>query len=699
MPLFSVFKYSLKRCFFYCSLVFCFTLFAQPLDWVAVNTVSSNGYGEDIAVDENGNVYAVGSFIDTIDLDPGVGIANLVSAGSRDIYIQKLSALGNFLWGKHITSTEILNINAIAIDEYGDIFTCGTFKGTVDFNPGPGINNLVGDELNFSSFIQKLDGNGNFQWAKIITGNGDIDALSLYANSDGEVFIVGYFLGLADFDPNAGVINLQSLGTGTDMFIQKLDASGNLLWAKRIGGYTGHTKANDLVLDDTGEIYITGEFNYTVDFDPGPGIVNLQPALNKATSFVLKLDSIGDYVWARALSSTEYNAGNTINVTDTHVYVGGHFNGFIDFDPSSNIVSLAYYSTRNGYIEKLDLNGGIIWAKGLKAPGSAKCEVKDLDFDEEGNIYILGDFKGDVDFNLHEDHELFKTSNGSYDVFIEKLNNSGEYIWMKQMGGAITDKAFALTVDSYDNIYSTGFFTHQVDFDLGSGVLNITAANGKDVFVHKMIQCESEETIYPVACLKYVSPSGNFAWTESGSYRDVMADTVFDGCYITYTIDLTVKHVNTVMHRVGDSFIADADNATYQWYHCEFNLLELPGETGQSFVVPQNDPYLVIVTQDGCSDTSDCVWVSNLAVMDLTGESIPTMYYNDNMEFIGFEMDHAIEGSLILRDLYGRILQSKTLNTDETHYLMDVSSYSSGVYLVDYQKDGQSLLTNKIIIR
>jgi hypothetical protein len=100
-------------------------------------------HGSDIAVDANGSVYTTGDFADTVDFDPGVGTANLTSAGGSDIFISKLDSNGDFAWAKRIGGTGADVGRRIAVDTALNVYTTGTFEGTVDFDPGIGTANLT----------------------------------------------------------------------------------------------------------------------------------------------------------------------------------------------------------------------------------------------------------------------------------------------------------------------------------------------------------------------------------------------------------------------------------------------------------------------------------------------------------------------------------------------------------------------------
>src|SRR5690606_1414173 len=115
----------------------------------------------------------------------------------------------------------------------GNVYTAGTFIGTADFDPGAGVYYLS-SEGDMDIFIQKLDTNGNFVWAKSMGGINWDYGYSVAVDVSGNVYTTGSFRETVDFDPGAGIYNLTSQG-GTDIFIQKLDADGNFVWANRMG--------------------------------------------------------------------------------------------------------------------------------------------------------------------------------------------------------------------------------------------------------------------------------------------------------------------------------------------------------------------------------------------------------------------------------------------------------------------------------
>jgi uncharacterized repeat protein (TIGR01451 family) len=162
------------------------------------------------------------------------------------------------------------------------------FYGTADFDPGIGTYNLTSSSYQ-DMFISKLDNLGNFVFAKSIGGTNLTDAFSIKIDL-GYIYITGGFAEMVDFDPGVGTFYMTSTAGSYDIFILKLDASGNFIYTKSFSStYTSWGKS--ITLDSYKNVYITGIFGGIADFDPGAGTFNLMSSWNSA--FILKLKQKG----------------------------------------------------------------------------------------------------------------------------------------------------------------------------------------------------------------------------------------------------------------------------------------------------------------------------------------------------------------------------------------------------------------------
>ena len=466
-------------------LLFGYTIVLNAQNYVwAKNIGSPNGEeGKSVAVDNLGNVYVTGYFQGTADFDPGVSTYNLSSINnSNDIFISKFDALGNLLWVKTMGSTTDDGGTSIAVDGLGNVYTTGYFVGTTDFDPGTGTFNLTSAGY-WDIFVCKLDASGNFVWAKNMGSIFDDYGAFITVDNLGNIYTTGYFQLAADFDPGPGTFNLTSVGLD-DIFVSKLDASGNFVWAKGIGG-RNYDSGTSIAVDDSGNVYTTGYFKETADFDPGTGTYNLSTLFNSNDIFISKLDALGNFIWAKSMGKTGYDSGSSIAVDHSgNVYTTGYFSETVDFDPSAGTFNLTSAGYTDVFLSKLNASGNLVWAKRMgSTSGDGGTSIA---IDGSGNVYTTGYFSETVDFDPSAG-TFNLTSEGGEDIFLSKLNASGNLIWAKSMGATSSDIGFSIVIDGSDNIYSTGRFQGTVDFDPSAGISNLTSlGNYWDIFVLKM---------------------------------------------------------------------------------------------------------------------------------------------------------------------------------------------------------------------
>jgi hypothetical protein len=449
--------------------------------WVKV--MGGNSWDDSFSMtrDISGNTYISGYFSGTADFDPGTGVSNLTASGTENGFIVKLDAADNFIWVKQLKG-EIVEPFDIKIDAFQNIYVTGYFTGlNADFDPGSSTNylNATGG---YDVFILKLSASGDFTWAKNIGGYGNDVAYNILFDNASNVYITGVFGSATDFDPGPGVFNISCSGV-TDVFILMLTSGGEFLWCKAFGGYlfdvpwhtvqdaTGNLyiagtygaivdfdpgpgvasytsagnrdafllkltsqgefcwvkciggieldEAEQLFIANTGEVYLAGYFDNTVDLDPGPG-VEIYTAPIGHNTFITKYDTAGNYIWTKVFAGDGNDPTTIVKDLNGNLLITGHFSGNMDLDPGPGQFNIYTSTASTGHVTfmvRLTSSGDFI--SGSYLPSTNHTIVSRTIIDPSGEIYMGGMFAGTSDFDPGSGtHNV--TSN-SADVFLLKL--------------------------------------------------------------------------------------------------------------------------------------------------------------------------------------------------------------------------------------------------------------------------------------
>ena len=192
---------------------------------------------------------------------------------------------------------------SLEIRPSGDWITGGWFEGNMDADASGSTTNLVSNGGK-DMFVAAYSASGDYQWAWALGGTGHDQVLDVKSDADGELFIAGSVMGQLDVDPGAGtdILNTNSNGSASDIFLGKYDVNGAYLWANLLGGTVSDSTemqaAYGLTIDTTGSAYIVGQFFGSSDFNPAADLVELESA-GKGEGFVAKYDPRGN-LWAPA---------------------------------------------------------------------------------------------------------------------------------------------------------------------------------------------------------------------------------------------------------------------------------------------------------------------------------------------------------------------------------------------------------------
>lgn len=387
-----------------------------------VRTWEGHEYSEVSAscVDQNGNSYIVGNFINMIDLDTGPNTNYTSSQGTGGIFITKFNVNGDQIWSEAVViDSNQIESHTIDVTADGHLKISGFYSGAIDFDPGTGTQIITSESSGGELFVLDLDVNGNFNWVIHTPTNASYtNSFPIGADIDavGNYYIVSTFLTPTDFDPGPDTLLVNPGPNGTSAIL-KLNSSGHLTWAH----FLDNAMAADLVLDHSGNLIIAGSFITTVDFDLGPGVHNITAPDYNLDAFTLKMDTSinAGFEWVNTLSgvSDQYAVSLAIGPDET-IYETGfftdstwiHYNAF-NWSTNSSIPAGTYVT-----ILKPDGNfEGVFTNHGMEA--IIRCS--DLN-----QVYIAGNYQGDADMNLYPDQEDIHHSTAyTQDIYVIGLPN------------------------------------------------------------------------------------------------------------------------------------------------------------------------------------------------------------------------------------------------------------------------------------
>jgi hypothetical protein len=395
-------------------------------------------------IDRSGNVYLVGDFASVVDFDPGEGTDLRTALGMRDGFVMRLGADGSYSWTRVVGGSDAtVVIRGLCLDGEGSLYLTGSFTGTVDFDPGIGEDRHKAADDYVSEFVTKLNADGSYAWTRTLGGPSCYAyGTKIRADRHGGIYVAGRYNAYmdVDFDPGPGT-DIRDCHGDCDIFITKFDTQGTYLWTQTMGG-AGWDMPNDLCLDASGNLYVTGTFSIYVDFDPGDGQdIRYSPHQHVGTCFVTKLDSNGGYGWTTTVGDEALSAGTALRV-DPLGYTTVVGERLISGNPSDGT------PRSDVFLSELNPNGRVMWTdEWLSVVEGTVVDTGITVYyplpwaaalTSNGGILVSGRFNDRVDFDPGQGTDIH-SGDGIFNGFVSKLARiPGVQSVNVQTGGVVT---------------------------------------------------------------------------------------------------------------------------------------------------------------------------------------------------------------------------------------------------------------------
>ena len=653
----------------------------------------------------------------------------------------------SFHWANKVNGS--LDIVASVSDDKGNVYITGDFKDTVDFDLSPKIADTFMVRSNGSSdiFIAKYGPSGNLKWVQHFGSNStrEDEAKAICFDNSGNICVTGFFDNTVDFNFGTGVNNLTA--TLRDVFVLKLAPNGNFIWAKSVGG-SRIDVGNGITADANNNLLITGYFSTTADFDPGSGVFNMstrgtRPWPTDKSAFALKLDSNGNFVWAKGFISTNAQ-GIAVAIDDSsNVLLTGNIRSSTNLNPDSINVTV-FPSGEDFYVVKLNSNGGFEWGHHYRGSGSLD-RVTSIAVDDSNKVYFAGGFGNTLDFdpstavnnrtavsgndgfvsklspqgtfewvishnsddwaylrmNEYNEFYFFGRFRDSIDIdfttskhyikskgvsatYITKYDQNGGLLWGYELSNPRNSvNVFDLTENDKGEVFYSGYFNDTLDMDPGVDTFNlINVSTVNKAFLSKLNELEGD-TLQLNRCKPYYWQKTRKTYASGGTYRDSSfqrKDTVVSLLVLDNGIDTSVTQLGRTL--MANDSIANA----YQWLRCDSNYAVLLGDTNRSFTSNQQGwSYAVEITKNGCKDTSNCFTILTVGLEELKEKQKLLLYPNPTSGTVTLERATNAPAEVYLFNALGQLITSQKIFTANETFSIDGPA---GIYILRIHSEG-----------
>jgi hypothetical protein len=596
-------------------------------------------------------------------------------------------------WAVQFGGATADEVTDVAVDGAGNTYAVGWFTGTADFDPGPGTLELV-SAGQFDAFVMKLDTLGQPVWVHRFGGQDFDIARRVVVDDAGDVFVFGEFQATVDFDPGPGEEILMAGPWTSRAFVLKLTGDGDLVWVKALGQFT---TAASMRIDGAGSIYLGGFFEMVTDLDPGPDVLSFT-SFGGFDGYVVKLNSVGELVWARRIGGPAFDTVNDIALDGQGgLLLTGGFTGTMEFDPGpgSFIMHAPGADRRDVFVSRWDTSGTLVWARQF-ASSMFNTIGASVTSDPWGNVITTGYFSGSVDFDPGPETLIYS---GTWEVFVNKLDPNGDLLWSLQFDNATNSHGHRVITDPAGNIFVAGTNHGSIDMDPGPGTAILPSESDivNSAFLLKLdpdgiylnsagITGDGHAVAYSLAldADDNVRLCGSFLGTaDFDPGLDTLAMTSHgdkDGWIVTLggcSVD-----EDPMVELSGTTLTTDAPGPFFQWVDC-ITGEPIPDATAAVFEAPGTGSYAVEAGTIYCMPVSECVDVISTGI-STDGHAIGiSIFPNPVNDVLTIQLDHwIIAAETRLVDMRGGIIRDEHMFTGDRSE-MNVAGIASGVYLLE----------------
>lgn len=543
-----------------------------------------------IGMDQSGYVYTSGYFSSSASFQG----TTVQSNGLSDIFVVKTNNTGTPEWVFSGGSAGPDRGFDIAVAPNGSSCITGFLSNNAQFG---GVSYMT-NNLSQDFYVLKLTAAGEVDWVRVFGGELGDTGYGVDIDLNGNVVVTGQFRGTIDFDGIEFTSTpLDGGGLSYDTFILKLDAAGNVLWAKH-GQNSYESRGMDVKTDALGNVIVCGQFSDTLTFD----LTHNNDVFNAA--FVVQFDADGNEQWFRRFTSSQTIAYALVTDSNNDIYVTGDNIGplyFFENDEDNAYFPVDY--TYNLFLAKFNNSGDLLW---LTTNGSEnQVSSTAVALDSDGSPYITGTFNCRFDEYSEEYGTGIFYSAGWRDVFISRFYAvDGVRRWSRHMASNRDDYCSAIALKTENMPIIAGSFENNF--------VVTDASTFVDVVENETVNWNSSFCGDPsYGAMRYVISQGNkdiFLSAPININREPLDyfHRAGNNCDRPYRPPCVNQCADSLIHCGGTevNFSAYAHNVIRPEYNLQWESSN-SGIPANLFVAETGDYYWTYERLDGCEAFAD----------------------------------------------------------------------------------------------
>ncbi len=525
-------------------------------------------------------------------------------------------------------------IEDACLDSSGNVYSIGFFRDTLRFNNS---SNTLVSRGDYDLFILKNDANGNYISCLQVGGYHEEFPRAIKYDESGYIYIIGELsdsVYISDGNSSQLIFVDTNYNYARSGFLFKFDLNQTIQWSQFFKS-DFRLNLNDIALDDSSNVFVVGSFEDSLRFDNSNSNYNLY-STNYFSGFLSKFDNTGRVINAVAIEGTQNVFTTEIEISDNSIVISGHFRDTMDADPTAGTFFFNELLGNDIYITSLGLDFTFNWAKQI---ASTTGIYRQSLVEKDGFFYMGGAF---LDTTYFDSNNLnsYKTTNGQWDCYILRFDNSGIINWVKHFGDSLYDFVYGIDINSSNKIFITGIYESSVDFNPDSGVYIMnTFQNSRDIFIAEF------------------DTNGTFNWSKS---------------------------IGGIGQDVGINIIS-SDNDTYLMGQFE-NSVDFSLDSNQVFrnSFGIGDAFILKINLNSITS------IQELISREINSDLF--LFPNPSINYLNIQGDLSEIESFGIYDLNGRLV-SKRFNKSQ----IDISSLPDGVYFLNSHYKGGARNSIKFI--